>query len=34
VRRAKDVARGDRLEVRVAQGRLHARVVEALEDTR
>jgi exodeoxyribonuclease VII large subunit len=34
VRRATDVAPGDRLEVRVAEGRLHARVVEAQEDPR
>jgi exodeoxyribonuclease VII large subunit len=34
VRRAQDVVPGDRLDVRVAQGRLHARVVEAQEDPR
>ncbi|MBN1609177.1 MAG: exodeoxyribonuclease VII large subunit [Polyangiaceae bacterium] len=34
VRRATDVAPGDRLEVRVARGRLRARVVEAKEDLR
>ena len=34
VRRATDVAVGGRLEVRVAQGCLHARVVEAQEDPR
>jgi exodeoxyribonuclease VII large subunit len=34
VRRAEDVAPGDRLDVRVAQGHLHARVVEPQEDPR